>query len=195
MKKTLTLTVLTLMLNTVALNTDRVFAETSKNSSGESRHTQNQPLSKTQSVILDLAYSVAVEDGHANPKVLQGIIMQESKGGTAKNFRTAKHKKSSDQTVGIGQIKVGTALAVLQAFPEMKQQYKVSAGNISQALAFNDRFNIAIASKYLKMMYKINGTDAFAIAAYNKGPGGAQRIKNYNSLHYVRAVKAHIQHL
>ena len=114
--------------------------------------------------------------------------MQESKAGIQANFRTSKHKKACDQTVGLAQIKTGTAKGILKQYPELKQ--KMKSGNLTHELAYNDDFNISVASKYLKSLYEIRHDDDFAIASFNQGPGGVSR-KPWK-LPYVRQVKKHI---
>jgi len=151
-----------------------------------------KPLSDYQRSILMTAYKQAEHDGIKKPEILSGIIMQESAAGAAKNFRTAKHKKACDQTVGLGQMKVKTALAILTKYPELKQQFGVSDRNLYSALATNDKFSLAVASKYVKWMYDIYHNDDTVIAAYNLGPGGAANLKKPWNLPYVKLVRGHI---
>lgn len=200
MKYTLTLSALIslMLLSDVSAAEDahnKIDTNQTISKTGESGKHDSQPLSKNQQSVLKMTHEIAISDGLKNPAVLKGIIMQESKAGTAKKFRTAAHKKSSDQTVGLGQIKVGTAKTVLKRYPELRQQFGVSDSSIQNMLAHNDRFNVAVASKYIKMLYEIRRDDDYVIAAYNKGPGGAMHIKKPYKLPYVKAVKGHISSL
>jgi hypothetical protein len=124
-------------------------------------------LNDIQKKHLKTAYRTAQKDGLKKPLILSGIIMQESKAGLQKNFRTSKHKKMIDQTTGLGQIKVGTARDVIKRHPELKQ--KMSSNNLPHEIAYNDNFNIAVASLYLKDLSEECKSDASLIAAYNSG--------------------------
>jgi hypothetical protein len=161
--------------------------------SGKSSH-KNEPLSVNQKNIITLAYNTAKEDGLRQPEVLAGIIFQESKAGEAAKFRTSKHKKACDQTVGLGQIKTGTARAVLKRFPELKKKFGIPDSQITNALAHNDKFNVAVASKYLVYLSTMYRGDAL-IASYNMGEGGVKKLRNPSKLHYVRMVNKHIDTL
>lgn len=161
--------------------------------SGKSSH-KNEPLSVNQKNIITLAYNTAKEDGLRQPEVLAGIIFQESKAGGAAKFRTSKHKKACDQTVGLGQIKTGTARSMLKRFPELKQKFGIPDSQITNALANNDKFNVAVASKYLVYLSTMYRGDAL-IASYNMGEGGVKKLRNPSKLHYVRMVNKHIDSL
>jgi hypothetical protein len=145
-------------------------------------------LSDNQKRVLHTAYNIGKADGLKNPAILSGIILQESKAGSQPNFRTSRHKKAIDQTTGLGQIKVGTAKGILKQYPELKQ--KMKSNNLAHELAFNDEFNMSVASKYLKSLYEIRHDDDFVIAAFNQGPGGVS--KRPWKLPYVKSVKNHI---
>lgn len=164
---------------------------------GESRkHTAHsaKQLSDQQTDVLKMAYSVAKKDGLRNPAILTGIIMQESKAGTADRFRTASHKRRVDQSVGLAQIKADTAKGVLAENPDLKTTFNVSNGsNIKQKLATDDKFNVAIASRYLRSLYKIRNDDTWVIAAYNRGPGNVG--KTPWKIPYVRLVYNHMKTL
>jgi hypothetical protein len=163
---------------------------------GESRkHTAHsaKQLSDQQTDVLKMAYLVAKKDGLRNPAILTGIIMQESKAGTADKFRTARHKRQVDQSVGLAQIKASTAKGVLAENPDLRTTFKVADANIKQKLATDDKFNVAIASRYLKSLYHIKNDDMWVIAAYNRGPGNVGKAPW--KLPYVRLVYNHIKTL
>lgn len=167
--------------------------EAKQKSSKKVKSTHITALSNDQRKILTSAYTVAKNDGLKNPKILPGILMQESAAGSAKNFRTSKHKPAFDQTVGLGQIKLSTAKSILKENPDLKS--KMKSGDLKRELAHNDSFNISIASRYLKDLSKSVHTDSHLIAAYNLGLGGAQHLKNPDKLQYVRNVKNHMSRI
>lgn len=127
----------------------------------------NQSFNSNQKAILRTAYSTAKQEGLKNPVILPGIILHESGAGTAAKFRTSKHKAAHDQTVGLGQIKTGTAKAVLSKHPEIKQYMR--SRDIQHELAYNDLFNIYVAALYLKDLQEDAHSDNQLIAAYNLG--------------------------
>lgn len=171
----------------------------SANKKGESRDNSSvrnaKQLSEDQQSILKRAYKVAKKDGLNNPAILPGIIMQESRAGDANKFRTSRHKSRKDQSVGVSQLLASTAKSVINEYPELKQEFKVSDKitevDIHRRLATDDNFSIAIASKYLKTLYHIKNDDTWVAAAYNRGP--AKVPKTPWKLEYVRLVFAHIQ--
>lgn len=161
--------------------------------SGKSSY-KNEPLSVNQKNIITLAYNTAKEDGLRQPEVLAGIIFQESKAGEAAKFRTSKHKKACDQTVGLGQIKTQTAKSVIRRFPELKKKFGIPDSQVGTALAHNDKFNVAVASKYLVYLSTMYKGDAL-IASYNMGEGGVKKLRNPSKLPYVKSVNKHIARL
>ena len=148
-------------------------------------------LSEDQQRILKHAYLVAKQDGLKNPAILSGIIMQESKAGEAEKFRTSRHKKSADQSVGVAQLLDSTAKGVLKEYPELRAEFKVADRDIHRRLATDDNFNIAIASKYLKSLYHIRNDDTWVVGAYNRGPGNVGKAPW--KLGYVKLVFGHIR--
>jgi hypothetical protein len=206
-----TIAFMTLFILTFGISTTNVIAKSQSNrihhhyvkghafkkgesASKKSSHAKNDTsLSEHQRHILKLAVIRAKKDGLKKPEVLAGIILQESKAGEAAKFRTAKHKSKKDQSLGLGQVKVSTAKAVLKQYPELKAEFPNAKQDLGYALANNDQFNTAVASKYVKMMCDIKCQDAFVLAAYNGGPGYATKIKNLEKLAYVRNVRNHIK--
>ncbi len=174
-------------------NSNEVKVRHGRGESGKSSY-KNEPLSVNQKNILTLAYNTAKEDGLRQPEVLAGIIYQESKAGEAAKFRTSKHKKACDQTVGLGQIKTKTAKSVLKRFPELKQKFGIPDSQVGTALAHNDKFNVAIASKYLVYLSTMYKGDEL-IASYNMGEGGVKKLRNPSKLPYVKSVNKHIARL
>ena len=149
-------------------------------------HDQSIELTSKQKQLLTTALNTAKRDGHKNPYLLPGIIMVESKAGTALRFRTAKHKPARDQSVGIAQIIASTAKGVIKRHPEVKQ----TMGNkgLEYELAHNDLFNINIASNYLNDLAEITHSDAQLLGAYNTG----YVVKQPERMHYVKKVQKEI---
>ena len=150
------------------------------------KHDQSIELSSKQKQLLTTALDTAREDGHKNPFILPGIIMVESKAGTAKKFRTAKHKPSYDKSVGLAQIIASTARGVMKRHPEVKSAMK--SKDLDYELANNDRFNIVIASKYLNDLSEFTHGEAQLIAAYNTG----HVVKRPERMSYVKLVQKNI---
>jgi len=129
----------------------------------------NKYFSVSQCVVLTYAWHIAVADG-IEPAVLQGILLQESK----EKFRVAGPSKSP--YFGVGQIKLPTALAMLQKWPELYDKFDFDTKHpleVQAKLMLDDEFNIAVASKYLRYLkstFKFSGDKL--IDAYNMGPGG-----------------------
>ena len=84
-------------------------------------------LSPHQSQLLDLAYEVAKEDGHKQPQILQGILLQETQAGAMNSYKVAGHElglKTNERYYGILQIKLAAAKDVLAAYPELIKRFK-----------------------------------------------------------------------
>jgi len=133
----------------------------------QSSSEKDEHFNTTQKAILRTAFTTAKQEGLKNPIILPGIILHESGAGTAKKFRTSKHKAAHDQTVGLGQIKTGTAKAIISRHPELKQH--MHSKDVQHELAYNDKFNIYVAALYLKDLQEDAHSDNQLIAAYNLG--------------------------
>ena len=146
-------------------------------------------LTTNQSQLLSFAYDVAKADGFQHPAFLQGILMQESRGCSVKNFRVAGlSNKPNDRYFGCGQIKLATAKTVLAKYPELWKYLESRTDEELQArLILDDQFNIRISSKYVLMM-GINQNPGLAITAYNTGPAGTKGI-NPATFYYTTSVK------
>jgi len=149
-------------------------------------------LSTSQHEILTFAYQTAKTDGLRYPQYLQGIIMQESRAGSVKEFRVSGlSNKVGDRYFGIAQIKLAAAKDVMKQYPEMWHGFDTRTDEELQArLVLDDRFNVRVASKYTLMM-GINTNPSFAITAYNQGIGGALSIEDPKSFAYTVSVKQH----
>ena len=79
-------------------------------------------LTRSQHQVLNIAYSIAKADGHKNPELVQGILLQESKAGGMSSYKVAGNK--GDEYFGLMGIKKGAALDVLKRHPELYKKYK-----------------------------------------------------------------------
>lgn len=156
-------------------------------------------LSDKQAHLLSLAYDIAKKDGHKNPQVLQGIILQETHAGELKSYKVAGQEfglRPNERYYGVAQIKLSATRDVLEQFPNLKRQFGFHTNADEEIIAnliLNDAFNLSVASKYLKVLkirYKVS--DAELVAAYNQGPGGRG---NENGQKYARLVSNHISRL
>lgn len=148
-------------------------------------------LSAKQFALINYAYQVAKDDGHKNPQLLEGLIMQESNAGNYSGYRVAGlSNKTGDRYFGVAQIKLAAAKEVMRRYPEMWQGLDTKTDEELQAhLILDDHFNIRIASKYVLLM-GINKNPDFGITAYNKGLGGAKLV-NPATHPYTVSVKAY----
>ena len=149
----------------------------------------SEDLSDKQHELLNFAFDVAKSDGIKFPQYLQGILMQESRGCSDKNFRVAGlTNKPTDRYFGCGQIKLVAAKAVMSRYPEMwKYLESKTDEELTARLILDDKFNIRVSSKYALMM-GINENPTKAITAYNLGQGGAQSV-DPNEHAYTKSVK------
>lgn len=140
-------------------------------------------LSTKQNTNLNNAYQIAKEDGHKNPELLQGIILQETKAGGMKSYAVAGQDqglKMGERYYGLGQIKLSAAKHVLSKYPELRDEFNFQTKTDDEIIAKlieNDKFNLAIASKYLKILKDDHGfkDDASLAGAYNQGPSGSKK--------------------
>ena len=158
-------------------------------------------LSHHQAELLSMAYDIAKKDGHEQPQLLQGIILQESKAGDMSSYKVAGQEmglKTNMRYYGVAQIKLAAARDVLAKWPDLISQFEFHTNTDEEIIAKlieNDRFNLAIASKYLLIMKSYGYSTIKQLAtAYNQGPGGAKLV-DANNNKYSSGVQAHIQEL
>lgn len=158
-------------------------------------------MTHRQAELLAMAYDIAKRDGHRHPQLLQGIILQETNAGQARNYKVAGQEyglKPNERYYGVAQIKLAAARDVLSRYPELKTQFEFNTMADEEVIAKlieNDNFNLSIASKYL-LILKSYGYDTMKTIAmaYNKGAGGASG-KDANTNPYAQGVMAFIQKL
>lgn len=158
-------------------------------------------LTPKQKHILTLAYQTAAADGHKYPQLLQGIILQETKAGGMKSYKVAGNEfglKPNARYYGVAQLKLSATRDVLAKWPELWDDFEFQGKTDEEVIAKlieNERFNIAVASKYILILKSRGYTNPAAIAAaYNKGPTGARRINTAED-NYSKAVNKHIKNL
>jgi hypothetical protein len=183
-----TMKTLSMAILAVILTVSNVEANAREHNRVDQKHAQERvDLTLKQKQLLTSALETAKKDGHKDPYLLPGLIMHESTAGTAEKFRTARHKPSYDQSVGVAQILPGTASGVLKRHPDLKGLMK--SKNVASELANNDKFNVAIASNYLNDLVKgdprIGMSNAYIVAAYNTG----HFVKKPEKMKYVKLVQ------
>lgn len=174
---------------------------TKSNESGNKATVSSDHLSAEQTAILEQAYLIAKEDGHKDPEVLQGILLQESRAGRLKSYKVAGQEfglKTNLRYYGIVQMKLSAARDVLKAYPELKEEFDIQTDTDEEVIAnliLNDEFAISVASKYLIILNKryhiAPGNNM--IAAYNQGPRGSRKISDTSQFGYVKGVRDNIR--
>ena len=152
-------------------------------------------LTGAQHLVLNKAYEQAKADGHRDPAIVQGVILQESRAGGMGNYKVAGNK--GDEYYGLGQLKVGAAREVMARWPDLWTKYKFQTrtdDELKANLILNSGFNIELTSKYLKLLqqqYGFSGREL--VNAYNRGPGGVKAVGP--DFHYALGVERNIAQL
>ena len=154
----------------------------------------------TQAVVknLILAYQKGKEI-LGSPETLQAIMMQESKG--VSGLIGNKNAAQLDRSYGLMQVQIPTARSVLRSNDEVLGRYfpnrsvrNVKDGEIERLLMKDDEANIRIAAHHFKAdMQFAKGNWDKAVASYNLGMGGVQRIKNCAKFPYVTGVRSYLR--
>lgn len=148
-------------------------------------------LTTSQHLVLNKAYEIAKADGHKNPELVQGILLQESHAGGLKSYKVAGNK--GDEYYGLGQLKLSAARDVMASWPALWEKYKFQTktdDELKANLILNPVFNIELTSKYLRLLqtrYGLSGREL--VNAYNRGPTGVKLIDS-SEFHYARGVEA-----
>lgn len=135
-------------------------------------------LTNTQHQILNKAYAQAKADGHRNPELVQGVLLQETHAGGLSSYKVAGNR--GDEYYGLGQLKVGAARDVMAAWPSLWTKYGFHTktdDELKANLILNQAFNIEMTSKYLRLLqtrYGFSGREL--VNAYNRGPGGVKNV-------------------
>lgn len=148
-------------------------------------------ITPKQAELLTLAEIIAKQDGHTEPRLLQGLLMQETHAGANPHYL-----KSPGGNHGVGQIRVVAARHVLRDYPELMSQFNVSPKDekgLVKKLVHDNHFNVSIMSKYLLILRKAGFNTMKQLAlAYNQGAGGAKK-QNSETFPYVKGVMKHIK--
>lgn len=158
-------------------------------------------LSKRQAELLAMAYQIAKADGHKQPQILQGLLLQETLAGAVRSYKVAGQEfglKTNSRYYGLMQIKLDATKDVFAHFPSLKKEFNFQTTTDEEIIAKlieNERFNLTVASKYLLVLEK-SGFDTIEqlSLAYNQGAGGA-RNHDPATFHYSVGVMKHIQSL
>lgn len=160
-----------------------------------------EKISNSQAQVLNTAYAIAKRDGHPQPQILQGIVLQETKAGQMSSYKVAGQEfglKTNERYYGLAQIKLSATKDVLSRYPEMWKEFNFQTKTDEEIIAKlieNETFNLSVASKYLLILRASGYNTVKQLAlAYNQGPGGA-RDKDPETHHYSRGVMAYIQKL
>lgn len=150
-------------------------------------------LTISQHMILNKAYEIAKADGHKHPELVQGVILQESDAGGAKDYKVAGNR--GDEYYGLGQLKLGATRDVMNRWPELWHKYKFQTrtdDELKANLILNQTFNIEVTSKYLKLLQKTYGFQGRELMnAYNRGPSGVKAVGA--DFHYAISAEKKLQ--
>ena len=135
-------------------------------------------LTTKQSRLLNLAYTVAKEEGIKHPEIIQSILLQETGAGGMKAYKVAN--PGPDAYFGPMQIKLGATRDVLSQHPTLWTRYDFHTrtdDEVKANLILNEEFNMRVAVKYVKLLQAQYGfTGRELVNAYNRGPGGVKAV-------------------
>lgn len=143
-------------------------------------------LTERQHRLLNLAYELGKKHGFKNPEIVQAVLLQETHAGGLSSYRVAN--PGPQAYFGPMQIKLAAAKDVLKRWPNLFTTYGFhtrSDDEIKANLILNDRFNLEVGTKYLKVLQTEYGFTGRALMnAYNRGPGGVHAVDN-ETFHYA----------
>lgn len=158
--------------------------------------------SKQQSYYLNKAHDVASDVGTVPPEIVQGILIQESKGGQVPSLVGSRSGGVGHRSYGVMQIKVEAARSVLIRYPDLLHRYfhNVPLKNLTDeeiivVLMTNHEANIRIGCYHLITYFKIVKQWDKAIVAYNIGIGNALKMGDASNHHYLHSVKNNIKRI
>lgn len=168
------------------MNGTSVISEsTGKSIGGQASVLLPKGLTSEQHKLLRMAKEVAKENGIKNPEVVQAILLQETLAGGLDKFRVAN--PGPEAYFGPMQIKLAAARDVLKRHPYLYEKYgfhSKSDDEVKAHLILNDRFNIDVGAKYIKLLNRVYGfTGRELMNAYNRGPGGVKAVDD--TFHYA----------
>lgn len=143
-------------------------------------------------------FTVGREIGH--PETLQAILLQETAGGRSAAIGN-KNSPVGKRSYGLMQVQVVAARSILERNPSVLKRYFPERTYVSlfdeeiiALLLTNDEANIRIAAHHFNLYLKLSDGDwDRAVAAYNAGIGGVERIPEPAEFPYVIDVKAKLE--
>lgn len=148
---------------------------------------------------LKLVYDITLKFGY--PEILQGMLLQESSGGTIRSLIGSPHAHISKRSYGLMQVQTVAARSILMRHPELLNKYfpdrdlhTVKDKELVKLLMTNNEANITIAAYHYDLYLSVlNGNHDRTIAAYNVGIGGVTKLRNPSRFKYVREVRQKIE--
>jgi hypothetical protein len=141
-------------------------------------------LSNKQAALLQQAYAAAKAEG-ISPETMQVILLQETRAGAMASYKVAN--VGPNAYYGPMQIKLGATRDVLQRNPHLYKKYNFhtkSDDEVKANLILNEKFNIEVAAKYVKILQKEYGLRGTQLTnSYNRGPTGVHAVDD--SFHYA----------
>ena len=146
---------------------------------------------------LKYAYAIGLEVG--NPETIQAIMLQES--GASKMAAVGnKAAPVGKRSYGLMQVQVVAARSIFERQTKVRLKYfpgrkykSIMDEEIIALLLTNDEANIRIAAYHFNLYLKLSdGNWDRAVAAYNMGIGGVQRVSNYAELTYVIEIRGRL---
>ena len=143
-------------------------------------------MTDRQHKLLNMAYELGKAHGFKNPEIVQAVLLQETHAGGLNSYRVAN--PGPEAYFGPMQIKLAAAKDVLKRWPSLFTVYGFHTrtdDEIKANLILNDRFNLEVGTKYLKILQQEYGFTGRALMnAYNRGPGGVHAVDN-STFHYA----------
>lgn len=141
-------------------------------------------LTSKQATLLQQAYAAAKAEG-INPETMQVILLQETRAGAMTSYKVAN--PGPNAYYGPMQIKLAATRDVLQRNPDLYKKYNFhtkSDDEVKANLILNEKFNIEVAAKYVKILQREYGLKGTQLTnSYNRGPTGVHAVGD--DFHYA----------
>ena len=140
--------------------------------------------------LLGMAYTIGYQDGgETHARLVQAVLLQETIAGQLGRLGHLSAPMGK-RSYGVMQVKVVAARDVLRMRPQLGS-FRTDDQLITRLIT-DDEFNIRVASAYLKMLRKHEGSDHQALVAYNIGMHAARRVAHAAKFKYVRKVERYL---
>lgn len=150
----------------------------------------NAWLTRQQTQLLDLAYTIGQADGgREHALLLQAMLMHESRAGLSHRVGDT-HSPVGKRSYGVMQIKLITAFDTLKRHRQMGE-FKTEEDLIIR-LVTDDEFNLRIASRHLLWLRQHSDFTAQAVMAYNTGLSKAKAHWYPQKFEYVRRIQRYL---